>query len=133
MLASNLTGTDTITPADAYGYGDFAEAPAVRNVGPPPMLPPQTEITGMETMLQCLLPGTPVLAPWSRPGPARRDWTTIVCFSCGKPGHGIGMCPEMDETFPHMLPGWSAEKVGANFMMISPRVVAARRRAGNGD
>ena len=49
---------------------------------PTPILPPQTGITGMETMLQRLLPGTPV--PASRSRPARRDWTTIVCFSCGK-------------------------------------------------
>ena len=60
---------------------------------------PQTGITGMGTLLQCLLPGTPVPAPLSRPGPARRDWTTIVCFSCGKPGHKLGRFPELDETY----------------------------------
>ena len=98
---------------------------------PPP--PPQTGITGMETLMQRLLPGTPVPASRSRPGPTRRDWTTIVCLSCGKPGHGVGRCPELDDIFPYMLPGWSAEKVGANFMMISPRVAAESRRAGNGD
>ena len=38
-------------------------------------------------------------------GPARRDLTTIVCFSCSKPGHGVGRCPELDEPFPYMLPG----------------------------
>ena len=52
-----------------------------------------------------------------------------MCFSCGKPGHGVGMCPELDETFKYMLPGWSAEKVGANYMMISPHVAAERLRA----
>ena len=30
-----------------------------------------------------------------------------MCFSCDKPGHRVGRCPELDETFP----GWSAEKV----------------------
>ena len=70
---------------------------------------------------------------WPQPGPARRDWTTIVCFSCGKPGHRVGRCPEFDETFPYMLPGWSAEKVGANFVMISPRFTAERLWAGNDD
>ena len=34
MLATNCTSTDTTTPADAHGYGDFPEAPVVRNVGP---------------------------------------------------------------------------------------------------
>ena len=32
-----------------------------------------------------------------------------------------------------MLPGWSEEKVGANYMMILPRVSAEHLRAGNGD
>ena len=69
-----------------------------------------------------------------RPGPLRRDWATIVCFSCGtESGHGVGRCPELDETFPIILPGWSAEKVGGNYVMVSPRVEAERRRAENGD
>ena len=83
----------------------------------------------METMLLRLLPGTPVPAAWSRPGPTLRDWIMIVCFSC-KLGHGMATgCPELDETFPCMLPRGLAEKVGDNFMMISPRVAAERRRA----
>ena len=49
-------------------------------------------------------------ASGSRLGPARSDWTTIVCFSCGKPGHGVGRCLELDETFPYMLPGWSVRR-----------------------
>ena len=40
----------------------------------------------------------------------------------------MGRCPELDETFPYMLPGWSAEKVGANYMIISPRIAAERLR-----
>ena len=35
-----------------------------------------------------------------------------MCFSCGKTGHGVTRCPELDETFPFMLPGWTAENVG---------------------
>ena len=48
-------------------------------------------------------------------------------------GHEVGRCPELDETFLYLLPGWSVEKVGANYKMIWPRVAAERLRAGNGD
>ena len=49
--------------------------------------PPRVAITDMATMLQRLLPGTPMRAQQPRPVPIRSDWTTIVCFSCGKSGH----------------------------------------------
>ena len=105
--------------------------PNVPAPAPAPM--PRTAITDTETMLQSLLPGTPTRALRSRPVTAHRDWATIVCFSCGKPGHGLGKCPQLDETFPYMLPGWSVEKVAANYIIISPRVTAECLRAGNGD
>ena len=95
--------------------------------------PVRTAITEMETLLQCLLPGATTRALWPRPVLARMDWTTIVCFSFGQLGHGVSRCPKLDETFPYMLPGCSAEKVDANYMMILPRVAAERLRAGNGD
>ena len=83
--------------------------------------------TVMEMGLRHLLqPGTPMPVPWSSPVPARRDWTTVVCFSCGLPGHGVSRCPHLDETFPYMLPGWSAEKVDGQYMMILPRAAAER-------
>ena len=50
--------------------------------------------------MQRLQPGASVLAAGSRPTPARRDWSTMVCFSCGKSGHGVGRCWDLDETFP---------------------------------
>ena len=52
---------------------------------PAPTPSPQTGIAGMETLMQRLQPKTPILA-------ARRDWSMMVCFSCGKPGHGVGRC-----------------------------------------
>ena len=42
---------------------------------------------GLETSLQNLLSGSLAPVRQSRPGPIRRDWNTVVCFSCGKPGH----------------------------------------------
>ena len=61
------------------------------------------------------------------------DDDSVFCFLWQTGPRGVRGGPEWDETFPYMLPGWSAEKVGANYMMISPRVAAERLRAGNND
>ena len=45
----------------------------------------------------------------------------------------MGRCPELNEIFSFMLPGWTAEKVGGSYVMISPRVAAERHRAENVD
>ena len=68
-----------------------------------------------------------------RQGSVRRDWNTIVCFSCGKAGHSATRCPVLDDLFPFILPGWRAEMTPGGFIMISPHVAAERRRAENGD
>ena len=46
-----------------------------------------TGLAGLETLLRNLLSGNlaPVRQP--RPGPIRRNWNAVVCFSCGKAGH----------------------------------------------
>ena len=62
----------------------------------------------------------------------RRDWNDVVCFSCGKSGHAATRCPNLDESFPFMQPGWRAEKAPGGFIMIPPRVAMDRRRAENG-
>ena len=54
---------------------------------PKPVPPVKTGITDIETLLQNVLPGIPASASRARPGPMRRDWATVVCFSCGKAGH----------------------------------------------
>ena len=47
-------------------------------------------------------------------------------FSCGKSGHGVGRCPELNETFPFMLPGWMAKKVGGSYLGL-PQNVAEQK------
>ena len=92
-----------------------------------------TRSAGLETLLRNLLFGNlaPVRQP--RPGPIRRDWNAVVCFSCGKAGHSATRCSTLDESFPFMPREWMAEKVAGGYSMISPRVAAERCRAENGD
>ena len=51
--------------------------PAVPAQAPPPAL------TDIEAMLKRLLPGTLTQAPQPRPATTHRDWSTVLCFSCG--------------------------------------------------
>ena len=41
--------------------------------------------------------------------------------------------PQLDVKFPLMLLGWSADKIGDHYVMISPRLAAERLQVGNGD
>ena len=40
--------------------------------------------------------------------------------------------PGAKGNIPFMLPGWTAEKMGSSYVMISPRMAAERRRTKNG-
>ena len=64
-----------------------------------------TGSSDIETLLQNVLPGNLAPAMRPRPGPMRRDWAMVVCFSCGKAGHSATRCPDLNETFLFMLPG----------------------------
>ena len=50
--------------------------------------------SGLETLLKTLFSGNPAPTQRPRPGPIRRDWATVVCFSCGK-----GNCRDRREVF----------------------------------
>ena len=93
---------------------------------PPVVSPPA--LTELEQMMRSFLAGQ---RQRQRPpqGPARRD---VVCFSCGKSGHAATRCPNLNDSFPFMQPGWRAEKTPGGFIMIPPRVEMDRRRAENG-
>ena len=52
----------------------------------------------LETLLRQLLPNKVV--PALPPKPVPTELETLVCFSCGKAGHGVSQCPELNETFP---------------------------------
>ena len=55
---------------------------------PRPTPPAQTGHSDIESLLRSLLPGTLASAARVQPGPMRRKWNTVVCFSCGKASHG---------------------------------------------
>ena len=88
--------------------------------------------TDLEQILRSFLAGQRK-RQWPPPQqrPARRYWTDMVCFSCGKSGHAATRCPNLDESFPFMQPGWQTEKTPGGFIMIPPRVAMDRRRAEN--
>ena len=65
LLQHLLAGAQTRNPAPAVATGS----------------------SDIEILLRNLLPGNMALATRSRPGPMRRDWATVWCFSCGKAGH----------------------------------------------
>ena len=87
---------------------------------PKPTSSAKTGNSDIKLLLQNLFPGTLASAARMQPRPMRRDWATVVCFSCGRAGHGATRCPDLNEAFPFMLPGWKAEKVGGGYVMISP-------------
>ena len=41
--------------------------------------------------------------------PLRRDWSDVMCFSCGKIGHTATCCPDFNDSFPFLQPGWQKE------------------------
>ena len=63
--------------------------PAV--IGPPVPQP-------LEQMLRSFLDGQRQRQrPPPRQRPTRRDWTNVMCFSCGKSGHTATHCPSLNE------------------------------------
>ena len=62
--------------------------------------------------------------------PPDETGVTWVCFSCGKSGHAATRCPNLNDSFPFMQPGWRAEKtpVGDTSGWKCPRAEQNRQR-----
>ena len=61
----------------------------------------------------------------------RRDWTDVICFSCGRLGHTATRCPDFNETLPFLQPRWQTVKRSGGVTMKPPRAITDRRRAEN--
>ena len=96
---------------------------------PSPVVSPPAS-AGLEQMLRLFLSGQQPTRPPPRPRPIRRDWNDVVCFSCGKSGHAATRCPNLNESFPFMQPGWRAEKTpgGGSFPPAVARPTAGGKR-----
>ena len=92
------------------------------------MIPPN-EAVGLRSCLS----GQQTSRPQIRRSTVRRDRNGAGCFSCGKSGHDANRCPDLDDSFPFMLPGWIADSIPGGFVMISPSEAAKRRRTENSD
>ena len=55
----------------------------------PVVSPPES--MGLEKMLRSFLSGQQQTRPPTRQRPIRRDWKSVVCFSCGKSGHAAAV------------------------------------------
>ena len=56
------------------------------------------------------LSGQQTSGPQIRWMPVERNRDGVGCFSCGESGHAVTRCPNLNESFPFMQPGWRAEK-----------------------
>ena len=56
----------------------------------------------------------------------------MVCFSCGRPGHGVvNRCSRVDTLFPFLPPGWSVAVQDGQYRAVWPGGSMARFQSGN--
>ena len=55
----------------------------------------------------------------------------MVCFPCGRPGHGVNRCSRVDTYFPFLLQGWSVDVRDGQYRAVWPGGVRARSPPGN--
>ena len=50
----------------------------------------------------------------------------MVCFSCGRPGHGVNRCSRVDTSFPFLPLGWSVTIQDGQYRAVWPSGPMAR-------
>ena len=83
-----------------------------------------TGSSDIESLLQSLLPGNLAPVTGTRLGPMRRDWATVVCFSCGRAGHSATRCPDLNETTRISIGTRPQDPGGGEVQLMASRDVA---------
>ena len=121
-LMQHLLPTPAVSPPKATPIPSEFELLIQRLMGNDrPVQPGPTGRSGfteMEVLIQTLLPFAAPSQELPNRDSGRRDWSTVVCFSCGKPGHAASRCPVLDIMFPFLPPGWKAERADAIRMTV---------------
>ena len=58
------------------------------------------------------------------------EWAR-VCFSCGRQGHGVNRCSQVDTSFPFLPPGWSVDVRNGQYQASQTDVTGLRSTPGN--
>ena len=54
--------------------------------------------------------------------PSEMKGTGMVCFSCGRSGHGVSPCSCVDNAYPFLPPGWSVDFRDGQYRAVWPTV-----------
>ena len=95
-----------------------------------PVVQERSSITDIEVLLQSLLPVALVVEDKVRPPGDRREPTT-GCFSCREADHTTSLCPDLDESFPFLPPGWRVDRVNDEFVLRPSLKGATCHQMGN--
>ena len=63
-------------------------------------------------------------------GHSTREWAR-VCVSCGRPGHGVNRCAQVDISFPFLSPGWSVDVTNGQYQAVRTGETGRRSPPGN--
>ena len=91
----------------------------------------RSKFTDLETMLLNWLPvGT--VTEEDAASPESLSDSAEGCFSCGVLTHTTDQCQSLDESFPFLPPGWQADRIGDQFILVpGPQAGLLSQQMGN--
>ena len=106
-----LSRTHTLAVSTRYGDSIQTTVEAPARLGtetqscPPPVVSPPAPTELEQLMCSFIAEQRRRRPPPRRQRPARRDWSDVLCFSCGKSSNAATRCPNLNDSFPFMQPG----------------------------